>query len=44
MAAVARWNSRELFLIATTTVALGVGYAAWLFGLSLALGAFIADL
>ncbi len=44
MRGVARWNSRELFLIATTTVALGVGYAAWSFGLSLALGAFIAGL
>jgi len=44
MRAVARWNSRELFLLATTTVALGVGYAAWSFGLSLALGAFIAGL
>jgi monovalent cation:H+ antiporter-2, CPA2 family len=44
MKAVARWNSRELFLLTTTTVALGVGYAAWSFGLSLALGAFIAGL
>ena len=44
MAAVARWNSRELFLLATTAVALGVGYAAYSFGLSLALGAFIAGL
>jgi CPA2 family monovalent cation:H+ antiporter-2 len=44
MRAVARWNSPELFLLATTTVALGIGYAAWLFGLSLALGAFIAGL
>jgi K+:H+ antiporter len=44
MALVARWNSRELFLLATTTVALGVGYAAWSFGLSMALGAFIAGL
>ena len=44
MALVARWNSRELFLLATTTIALGVGYAAWSFGLSLALGAFIAGL
>src|SRR3954451_25212270 len=44
MAVVAQWNSRELFLLATTTVALGVGYAAYLFGLSLALGAFIAGL
>ncbi|HET9834289.1 MAG TPA: cation:proton antiporter, partial [Vicinamibacterales bacterium] len=44
MALVARWNSRELFLVATTTVALGVGYAEWSFGLSMALGAFIAGL
>jgi K+:H+ antiporter len=44
MSVVARWNSRELFLLATTSVALGVGYAAWSFGLSLALGAFIAGL
>ena len=44
MALVARWNSRELFLLATTMVALGVGYAAYSFGLSLALGAFIAGL
>jgi CPA2 family monovalent cation:H+ antiporter-2 len=44
LALVARWNSRELFLLATTTVALGVGYAAYAFGLSLALGAFIAGL
>ena len=44
MAIVARFNSRELFLLATTTVALGVGYAAYSFGLSLALGAFIAGL
>jgi monovalent cation:H+ antiporter-2, CPA2 family len=44
MAIVARFNSRELFLLATTTVALGVGYAAYSFRLSLALGAFIAGL
>jgi CPA2 family monovalent cation:H+ antiporter-2 len=44
MAFVARWNSSELFLLATTTIALGVGYAVYLFGLSLALGAFIAGL
>lgn len=44
MSAVARWNSRELFLLATIAVALGVGYAAWSFGLSLPLGAFIAGL
>jgi CPA2 family monovalent cation:H+ antiporter-2 len=44
MALVARLHSRELFLLTTTAVALGVGYAAWSFGLSLALGAFIAGL
>jgi len=44
MASVARWNSRELFLLATTTVALGVGYAGYAAGLSLAVGAFIAGL
>ena len=44
MAAVARWNSRELFLLTTTVVALGIGYATWSFGLSLAIGAFVAGL
>jgi CPA2 family monovalent cation:H+ antiporter-2 len=44
MATVARWNSRELFLLSTTAMALGIGYATWSFGLSLALGAFIAGL
>jgi CPA2 family monovalent cation:H+ antiporter-2 len=44
MGAVARLQSRELFLLATVAVALGVGYAAWSFGLSVALGAFIAGL
>src|SRR5207237_691216 len=44
MAFVARWNSRELFLLSTTTAALGVGYVTWSVALSLALGAFIAGL
>ena len=44
MAFVARWNSRELFLLATTTLALGVGYLTWKLGLSMALGAFVAGL
>jgi monovalent cation:H+ antiporter-2, CPA2 family len=44
MGFVARWNSRELFLLMTTALALGIGYSAWLFGLSPALGAFIAGL
>ncbi len=44
MAFVARWNSRELFFLATITLAIGVGYVAHLFGLSMALGAFVAGL
>jgi len=44
MAFVANWNSRELFLLSTTTMALGVGYVTWSFGLSMALGAFVAGL
>jgi CPA2 family monovalent cation:H+ antiporter-2 len=44
MAFVARWNSRELFFLSTTTLAVGVGYVAWWFGLSMALGAFVAGL
>lgn len=44
MAIVARWNSRELFILSTTAMALGIGYATWWFGLSLALGAFVAGL
>jgi CPA2 family monovalent cation:H+ antiporter-2 len=44
MALVVRWNSRELFLLSTTAVALGVGYVTWWFGLSLAIGAFVAGL
>jgi CPA2 family monovalent cation:H+ antiporter-2 len=44
LAVVARWQSRELFLLSTTAVALGVAYATWLLGLSLAVGAFVAGL
>jgi CPA2 family monovalent cation:H+ antiporter-2 len=44
MAFVARWNSRELFFLATITLAVGVGYLAHVFGLSMALGAFVAGL
>jgi CPA2 family monovalent cation:H+ antiporter-2 len=44
MSIVARWNSRELFFLSTTTLAIGVGYVAWIFGLSMALGAFVAGL
>ncbi|HEY7057569.1 MAG TPA: cation:proton antiporter [Vicinamibacterales bacterium] len=44
MAFVAQWNSRELFLLTTVGVAVGVAYATWAFGISLALGAFVAGL
>ena len=44
MAFVARWNSRELFFLSTITLAVGVGYVACVFGLSMALGAFVAGL
>lgn len=42
MARVARWNSRELFLLSVVAVGLGIGYATYLFGLSFAFGAFVA--
>lgn len=41
---VARWNSRELFLLAITALGLGVGYVTFLFGLSFAFGAFVAGM
>nr|MBC8361931.1 cation:proton antiporter [Candidatus Desulfatibia profunda] len=41
---VANWNSRELFLLATTAMGLGVGYGTYLFGLSFAFGAFVAGM
>ncbi|NIP39063.1 MAG: portal protein [Candidatus Dadabacteria bacterium] len=41
---IARWNSRELFLIAVTAIGLGVGYASFVVGLSFAFGAFIAGI
>lgn len=41
---VARWNSRELFMLATTAMGLGVGYGTYLFGLSFAFGAFVAGM
>ena len=44
MARVARWNSRELFLISVVATGLGVGYATYLTGLSFAFGAFVAGL
>jgi len=44
MATIARWNSRELFLLAVTAMGLGIGYASYLMGLSFAFGAFVAGL
>lgn len=44
MRTIARWESRELFLITVTALGLGVGYAAYLAGLSFAFGAFLAGL
>lgn len=41
---VARWNSRELFILANTAIGLGVGYGTYLFGLSFAFGAFVAGM
>ncbi|MFZ5774993.1 MAG: cation:proton antiporter [Thermodesulfobacteriota bacterium] len=44
LATVAQWNSRELFILCTTAIGLGIGYATHLFGLSFAFGAFIAGM
>lgn len=44
MAAVGRWNSRELFLLAVAALGLGVGYVTWRVGLSFAFGALVAGL
>jgi CPA2 family monovalent cation:H+ antiporter-2 len=41
---VTSWNSRELFLVATTALGLGIGYGTYLFGLSFAFGAFVTGL
>jgi monovalent cation:H+ antiporter-2, CPA2 family len=38
------WGSRELFLVSVVAIAVGVGYATQLAGLSFALGAFVAGL
>ncbi|NLI76818.1 MAG: portal protein [Candidatus Riflebacteria bacterium] len=41
---IARWNSRELFMLAVIGLGLGIGYLTHLIGLSLAFGAFITGL
>ena len=44
MKRIAGWNSRELFLLATVAMGLGIGYGTYLFGLSFAFGAFVAGM
>lgn len=44
MARIARWNSRELFLLSITAIGLGIGYGTHLAGLSFAFGAFVAGM
>ncbi len=41
---VAKWESRELFLLAVTGIGLGVGYLTYTLDLSFAFGAFLAGL
>ncbi|MBN1102121.1 MAG: cation:proton antiporter [Deltaproteobacteria bacterium] len=41
---IARFESRELFLLAITAIGLGVGYFTYLAGLSFAFGAFVAGM
>ena len=44
LASVARWNSRELFILTITALGLGVGLATYMVGLSFAFGAFVAGM
>ncbi|MBU0944055.1 MAG: cation:proton antiporter [Proteobacteria bacterium] len=41
---IARFGSRELFLLAITAIGLGIGYGTYLVGLSFAFGAFVAGM
>jgi CPA2 family monovalent cation:H+ antiporter-2 len=41
---IARWRSRELFLVSVVTLGLGIGYGTYLFGLSFAFGSFVAGM
>ena len=41
---IARWRSRELFLVAVVALGVGIGYGTYLFGLSFAFGAFVAGI
>ena len=44
LAIIARWNSRELFLLCVTAIGLGIGYATYMVGLSFPFGAFVAGI
>ncbi len=44
MRQVARWNSRELFLLTVAALGLGIGFATYKVGLSFAFGAFVAGM
>jgi CPA2 family monovalent cation:H+ antiporter-2 len=44
LARLVRWNSRELFTVAVTAIALGAAYVTYLAGLSFAFGAFVAGI
>ncbi|MCF8057427.1 MAG: cation:proton antiporter [Desulfocapsa sp.] len=44
LAYIAKWNSRELFILAIMAIGLGIGYATYLVGLSFAFGAFVAGM
>ncbi len=41
---VAQWQSQELFLFSVIAISLGIGWVSYMFGLSLAFGAFVAGL
>lgn len=41
---VARWNSKELFLLAVTALSLGIGHMSDMMGLSFSFGAFLAGI
>ncbi len=44
LAYIAKWNSREFFLLSVAAIGLGVGFATYLSGLSFAFGAFVAGI
>lgn len=44
LAVIARWDSRELFMLSITAIGLGIGYATHLVGLTFAFGAFVAGM